>query len=153
MCGDDEIGGGSEECETCPDGTEPNEGETECVASGEYKVASCSRPLDSAPEGVGRYLPYHKNAVTESATGGRMERGFFALDFADALVKATMYPTLYVPYPPFVIPGLLLFTEGEVRKDANLGTCEYESNVSKERYDTVRTSGAGWRPMIGRTTI
>ena len=103
-----------------------------------YKVASCSRPLEGLPEQVGNYLPYHQNVVSESAVAGRMELGFFAVDMNEALAKALMYADLMVPYPPYLVPGLLLFSRGELRQDANLGTCNYESNVSKERYDTVR---------------
>lgn len=55
-CGDDEIGGGDEDCEACPDGEVPNEDGTECVSCehgesspGVCATAACSNDsLDNA---------------------------------------------------------------------------------------------------------
>ena len=73
-----EIGGGSVECEACPDGTESNEAGTACEPDGSYTVARCSRPLAGMPEAVARYLPYQENAVSESMgdANSRKELGF-----------------------------------------------------------------------------
>ena len=45
VCGDDEIGGGNEECEPCGEGEAPNEDETACVACdwGETTPGVCNR--------------------------------------------------------------------------------------------------------------
>ena len=143
VCGDDQTGGGSEECEPCTDGKVPNDDNTECVEClGEcepYRVAKCTRPLDALPEGVGQYLPYHVNVMTESdarplagfPATPRLEQGFFAVDMYDALSKAILYA---------VTAGLeKQFTEGRLETDANLGECVYETWVDKNRFDTVST--------------
>ena len=113
-----QIGGGAEDCETCPDGYEPNAARTACVSP--YRVARCSRPLGPLPAWLGEHLPIHVNAVSE-APGDRMERGFFAVDMAGAVANATIY---------VVTSGVVIFTEGVIEQDADLGTCVYESNMS-----------------------
>ena len=101
-CGDDEIGGGSEECEACPDGTESNEAGTACEPDGSYTVARCSRPLAGMPEAVARYLPYHENAVSESMVdaNSRKELGFFALDMSEALARQRLYISTCISQAP-----------------------------------------------------
>ena len=49
-CGDDEIGGGSEECETCGAGQVPNEDGTECVECehGEFEAGECASLCSNA---------------------------------------------------------------------------------------------------------
>ena len=60
-----------------------------------------------------------------------MERGFFTVDMQAAVANAGLY---------FASRGLfVVFTRGVVEQDANLGTCVYESDVSRQRFDAVRT--------------
>ena len=129
MCGDDEIGVGDEDCQTCPAGQVPNEGRTACVQSTTYRVAKCTRPLEAleALPGIGEYLPHHVNVVSESSPGDRMELGFFAADMTHALLGAWAYRQLRVRQ----------FTAGNREQDPNLGKCTY-STVSKEHFQTVR---------------
>ena len=49
-CGDDEIGGGSEECTKCGPGEVPNEAGTECVACehGEFEAGECASLCSNA---------------------------------------------------------------------------------------------------------
>ncbi len=125
-CGPNAIGGGSKDCVECGDDFEPNEDKTECVS--DYREALCSRPLASAPSELAKYLPYHENVSVEDLTDGlgNLERGFFALDMAEAVEYAGYYALF----------GILLFTEGKVLKDDDLGDCDYEY-VSYSRYKTV----------------
>lgn len=136
-CGDDEIGGGSEECVRCPWGKEPNEDRTACVDVSPYKVARCSRPMTSVPDGLNEYLPYHVNVFVEGkrGSGEAMERGFFASDFTDAIQKAIDYSLF----------GVLAFTPGSVYQDEDLGECVYESDVDSVRYKRVRNRMMNYR--------
>ena len=125
-CGDGEVGGGDEDCEACPDGTEPNEAGTACEPDGSYRVAKCTRPVEALP-GIGEYLPHHVNVVSESLPDDRMELGFFAVDMTHALLSAWAYRQL----------GIRQFTTGSLERDPNLGQCTYK-DVSKGHFETVR---------------
>ena len=125
-CGDDEIGGGAEECEACPDGTEPNEDGTACEQSSTYRVAKCTRPVEALPV-IGEFLPHHVNVVSESTSDDRMELGFFAVDMTHAVLSAWAYRQL----------NIRQFTAGSLERDPNLGECTYKT-VSKEHFEIVR---------------
>ena len=131
VCGDDEIGGGDEDCEACQDGYEPNAAQTACVSP--YKVARCERRLDIAV--VGWILPRHPNVLAEAAST-EIQRGFFPTDeeaaeeHAKAYIRAKMNPLTPDPEPVFV-PSV-------VREDSDQGTCEYEEDVTSSRYETVK---------------
>ena len=154
LCGDDEIGGGHEDCEACPDGEVPNEDRTACVACayGEaspgkceepfrFRIGRCTRPVDFLHPVVMRHLPLHVNVVVESTDedGGRIVRSFFAVDMKDAVVQAG----LYLANPSRIWdPGgaaRATFTDGEVRTDGNVGDCDYTMHVSELRYETVKS--------------
>ena len=149
-CGNDEIGGGSEECEPCGAGQVPNEDGTACQSCphGEsgtpgvctepyYQVARCSRPLAALPAWVAQYLPFHVNVFVKEKRRypGPLERGFFAVDMNDAVAAASMLFT----------SGLVVFTPGEIVQDADLGDCVYEPNVDSNRYDRVRSRMVNYR--------
>ena len=138
-CGDDEIGGGSEECQTCGEGESCPHGEIsdqpgECWPA-RFLVASCTRPLESAPWGIRDFLPYHVNVLVEQTdkAGSRLERGFFAIDMQEAVTLAIAWRLN--PFRPWMDP---VFTPGEVRQDGNLAECVYEPVYAVQRYETVR---------------
>lgn len=149
-CGDDELGGGSEECKRCGAGKVPNEDGTACLtcehgesgtpgicAEPDYVVARCSRPLASLPERVARLLPFHVNVFVKEQRRfpPPLERGFFAVDILDAADKAGI----------FLTSGVVVFSEGQVVKDADLGDCVYESDVDSVRYSRVRSRMVNYR--------
>ena len=132
-CGDDEIGGGSEECVECGEGTEPNEGRTECVSSSSsYKVARCERNLD-LPVELGEYLPTHPNVVVESGDA-REQRGFFPRSPNLAIVNGLIYVASLDN--PFIAP-IVIYVSSVVREDPDEGECTF-TDVSKQRHDTVK---------------
>ena len=81
-CGDDEIGGGSEECEACGEGEVPNEDGTACETCehGEFEAGECASlcsnsALDSAASWSLRGIPREPWEQLESYTcdsGGHM---------------------------------------------------------------------------------
>ena len=134
VCGDDEIGGGSEECEACPEGQEPNAAKTECRLDGTYREARCERNLDITREKLAEFLPTHPNVVVQTA-GTVIQRGFFPKDEDAASRHAKTYLKQKAVLPwgdpePIYVPSV-------VQEDSLQGTCPYK-NVSKERYDTVK---------------
>ena len=149
VCGENEIGGGSKDCETCPDGTVPNEDKTECVSRFSYQVARCERSLE--PTSYGKYLPaQHPNVLTEKLEANVLvestQRGFFpAAGYEEqAGVNAALYLAAWLPGGPRPVP---IYVPSDVYEDAIQGTCRYEGtpsivpetkgSVSKERYDAV----------------
>ena len=139
VCRDDEIGGGSEDCKSCPPGTDANEAGTDCVPNGDYQVGRCTRPVQ-LPAGAGHLLPHHANAAVKKYWAGRYdaELGFFAHNWNEAIANAALAKGVFVPrIPPLYIPGRIVLSSGSVQADSATATCTFE-NVTKERYETVK---------------
>ena len=98
VCRDDEIGGGSEDCKSCPPGTDANEAGTDCVPNGDYQVGRCTRPVQ-LPSGAAHLLPHHANAAVKKYWAGRYdaELGFFAHDWNEAIANAALAKGVFVP--------------------------------------------------------
>ena len=136
-CGDDEIGGGSVECENCPPGTEANEAATECVPNGDYQVGKCTRPVQ-LPAGAGNLLPHHANVTVKKVWAGvyEAESGFFAHDWNETIANAALAVGVWIPnIPPIYIGGRIVLSGGSVQADS--ATCTFEK-VTSERYETVK---------------
>ena len=153
-CGDDEIGGGSEECQACGDGEVPNEDGTACrvCPDGEHEgqcdafheVARCERALDIP---LAEYLPIptHPNVLVENLAlaNSEIQRGFFPVNEDLAVDFAKIYvATIGAPGGPIVV-----YVDSKVERDADQGICEYEGEVLYEgdnpvvespRHDTVK---------------
>lgn len=153
-CGDDEIGGGSEECQACGDGEAPNEDGTACrvCPDGEHEgqcdafheVARCERALDIP---LAEYLPIptHPNVLVENLAlaNSEIQRGFFPVNEDLAVDFAKIYvATIGAPGGPIVV-----YVDSKVERDADQGICEYEGEVLYEgenpvvespRHDTVK---------------
>ena len=128
----------------------PNEDGTECVECdyGESRftpgvcdpaiiVARCTRPLASLPLRLAQYLPYHVNVFVKKHRNSPppMERGFFAVNMVDAVVKALL----------LLDTGRIAFTPGKVEQDADLGNCVYEPDAGVIRLNRVATRMVNYR--------
>lgn len=136
VCDDNQIGGGSEDCRTCPEGQEPNQNKTACRLDGTYKEARCTRRLDFRG---GLALPRHPNVVVQTGDTA-VQRGFFPQDEDAASENAKRFlfelaSQGHSPIPPS--PPEPVYVPSVVQEDSIQGNCSYV-NVSKERYETVK---------------
>lgn len=92
---------------------------------------------DALPPWAARYLPYHVNVFVKKHRNSPppMERGFFAVNMADALGNAAL----------FLNRGIVAFTPGTVEQDADLGNCVYEPDANVIRLNRVSTRMVNYR--------